>query len=308
MNTKEYVASLFADYEQTAALAEFKEELQTNLDDRIKSLVQKDMSEQEAFKKATTELGDISALADELSLKKRREVFEDAYLGIRKYIKPPRVAAYVLAGACALFGIASSLIAFLGMDARFAPEGLQIQTNTRLTAFFAVLMFFTVVSVCLFTFLGTTQETASRYPMSAKRGLWYTLAAGLISFGIILFPLTYFAVGRGLLEALATLIPFVLPGIGLLVFLILTEKNHLKPWVTDRISEETKQAEEIWKNPALSARFGMFSGAIWILAIGLFVLLGILMGFQFSWFVFVLAIAAELVLQGVMIKNKEETK
>jgi hypothetical protein len=308
MNTKEYVASLFADYEQTTELAEFKEELQTNLDDRIKSLVQKDMNEQEAFKKATTELGDISALADELSLKRRQEVFRDAYLGIRKYMKSRRVVAYVLAGACALFGIASSLITFLAMDTRFVPEELQIHTNERLTAFFAVLMFFTVVSVCLFTFLGTTQETAGRHPMSARRGLWYTLAAGFISFGIILFPLTYFAVGRGLMEALATLIPFVLPGLGLLIFLILTEKNHLKPWVTERISEETKQAEEIWKNPALSARFGMFSGAIWILALGLFVLLGILIGFQFSWFVFVLAVAVQLVLQGRMIKNKGEAK
>ncbi|GHU64340.1 hypothetical protein FACS189447_00940 [Spirochaetia bacterium] len=308
MNTKEYVASLFADYEETTELAEFKEELQTNLDDRIKSLVQKDMNEQDAFNKATTELGDISALADELSLKKRREVFEDAYLGIRKYMKSRRVAAYVLAGASVLFGIVSALLVFLAMDTRFVPEALQIHTDIRLTAFFATLMFFTVIGACLFTFLGTTQETASRYPMTIKRGLWYTLAALLLSLGITLFPLTYYATGGGLMEALATLIPFVLPGIGLLVFLVLTEKNHLKPWVTERISEETKRAEELWKNPALAARFGMFSGAIWILAIGLFVLLGLLMGFQYSWFVFVLAVAGELVLQGVMIKSKGETK
>jgi hypothetical protein len=130
----------------------------------------------------------------------------------------------------------------------------------------------------------------------------------MVSFGILLFPLTFFATARGLMEALATLIPFVLPGIGLLVFLILTERNRLKPWVTDRISEEAKKAQEIWKDPALSARFGMFSGAIWILALGLFVLLGILAGFQFSWFVFVLAVAVQLVLQGRMIKAKGEVK
>ncbi|MDR3172063.1 MAG: hypothetical protein LBU17_10625 [Treponema sp.] len=39
MNTKDYVKSLFKDYEETEALRDFMEELQTNLDDRIASMV-----------------------------------------------------------------------------------------------------------------------------------------------------------------------------------------------------------------------------------------------------------------------------
>ena len=84
MNTEEYVHSLFADYEETQGLKDFMEELQSNLDARVASLVKKGLSEQDAFEKACAELGDISVLADELSLKKRREVFEEVYMDIRK--------------------------------------------------------------------------------------------------------------------------------------------------------------------------------------------------------------------------------
>jgi hypothetical protein len=77
---KELVDSLFEGYEQTAELADFKEELLSNLNDKLESLVKKGMDSETAFAKASAELGDISALADELSLKKRKEVFEEVYI------------------------------------------------------------------------------------------------------------------------------------------------------------------------------------------------------------------------------------
>jgi len=48
----------------------------------------------------------------------------------------------------------------------------------------------------------------------------------------------------------------------------------------------------------------LFSGAIWICAIGLFVLLGFIIGFKFSWLVFVFAIAFQLLVQGFMSKRR----
>jgi hypothetical protein len=63
-----------------------------------------------------------------------------------------------------------------------------------------------------------------------------------------------------------------------------------------------KREMEIWNNPAAAARFGLFSGAIWIFAIGLFILLGFLIGFKFSWLVFVFAVAIQLLVQGLMSK------
>ncbi|MDR1836518.1 MAG: permease prefix domain 1-containing protein, partial [Treponema sp.] len=58
MNAKEFVDSLFKGYEETAGLADFKEELLGNLNAKIESLVKKGMDTQAAFIKASAELGD----------------------------------------------------------------------------------------------------------------------------------------------------------------------------------------------------------------------------------------------------------
>jgi hypothetical protein len=64
-----------------------------------------------------------------------------------------------------------------------------------------------------------------------------------------------------------------------------------------------KEGMEIWNDPAMAARFGMFSGAIWIFAFGFFFLLGFLISFKFSWLVFIFATAVQLLVQGVMVKK-----
>ena len=108
---------------------------------------------------------------------------------------------------------------------------------------------FLTAAVIGFTFLGVTQETASMLPVSKKRGAWYAAAAGLISFGLFTMPIVYFSTKLAnnivndvldfdipvknlemLVPAIGVIIAFVLPGIGILVFLVLTEKDRLKPW------------------------------------------------------------------------------
>jgi uncharacterized membrane protein YidH (DUF202 family) len=246
MNTKDYIKSLFKDYEETEALRDFMEELQSNLDARIASLIRKGISEDEAFARATGELGDISVLAGELSLKRRQEVFEDAYMGIKKYMTPSRAAAYLFFGAVLVFGVVLSAVSGLAVVDRVIIEGAPLAElkTEQPGAIFGVLLIFLTASVAGLTFLGVSQETAARYPLSVKRALWYTLAAALIVFGITLFPLVYFTVhgvaesgidryitgNSALIGALVVTVFFFLPGLGLLFFLCLTEKNRLKPW------------------------------------------------------------------------------
>jgi hypothetical protein len=105
-----------------------------------------------------------------------------------------------------------------------------------------------------------------------------------------------------LVPAIGVLIPFVLPGIGILVFFVLTEKDRLKPWAKNFHSKVIEGEMAIWNNPAKASRFGMFSGAIWIFAVGIFIALGFLIGFRFSWPVFIFATAFQLVVQGRMYK------
>lgn len=310
MNTKEYVQSLFRDYEETEGLRDFMEELQSNLDARIASLVQK--GEQNAFERACAELGDISALADELSLKKRREVFEEVYMDIRKYMSTKRVAAYVSFGIIALFGIIAAFICYYapgqhihsGLD-RFIEWGFDYEVS--MVTFIGALAPFLAASIAGFTFLGLTQETRSHFPMSGKRAAWYTAAAALIAFGVFAIPITYFSFrywerSYAAMITIAVLIPFLLPGGGLLCFLALTEKKRLKPWAVSMQMETLKQME-MWNDPAIANRFGMYSGAIWIFAAALFILFGFLAGFRYSWVVFLFAVAFQLLVQGIMMKK-----
>jgi hypothetical protein len=304
MKAHEFVKSLFKDYEETPALRDFMEEIQRNLEDRIASLVKKGMPEEEALARASSELGDISALADEMSLKRRQEVYQDAYLGIQRYMKPPRVAAYVLFGAALAFGIISALIVYFSSKDKAGTLG-------------TLLPFFTA-SVAGFTFLGLTQEDAANYPMEKRRAAWYTLAAGLIAFGVVLFPLTFFAVSQGdspffpfmadwgLIPALGTQIPFVIPGMALLVFLCLTEKSRLKPWAAEHYKEMA--SPELWQSPGHEVRFGLFSGALWIFTMGLFIALGFAISFKYSWLVFIFATAAQLLIQALLFKPEDQDK
>ena len=316
MKAEEYVKSLFKDFEETEALKDFMEEIQSNLEDRTASLVKKGLGEEEAFGKAKAELGDISILADEMSLKRRQEVYQDAYLGIQRYMNPHRVAAYVFFGAALVFGIISSMVVYFS-TAKYSGMGL---SGDSLTGASATLLPFFVAAIAGFTFLGLTQENAASYSMDKKRAGWYTLAAALIAFGVNLFPLVYFAVSKeknsfqwshhasfikehALVAALSVEIPFLIPGIGLLVFLCLTEKSRLKPWAEAHYKEMHK-ASEFWGNPAQSVRFGMFSGAIWIFAAALFVTLGFAIEFRYSWLVFIFATAVQLLVQGLLFKEK----
>jgi hypothetical protein len=63
---------------------------------------------------------------------------------------------------------------------------------------------------------------------------------------------------------------------------------------------------ELFMNSATAVRFGMFTGTIWIAAIALFVLFGLLIGFKFSPVIFLFAIAVQLCVQGMTIKNEKK--
>ncbi|MDR2101075.1 MAG: permease prefix domain 1-containing protein [Treponema sp.] len=301
MDTKVYIDSLFTGYEETPALRDFKEELQSNLEARIASLLTRGMNEGEAFEKASGELGDISVLADQISLRKKQDIFRDAYMGVRNYLRPGRVAAYVIAGTWFILGGVIALVVYLTGENQSALEAFW-EPNKKLVRTFGVLFAFIPLAAAVFTFLALTQETASRYPCPKKRSAWYALAAAVLCAGLIFFPLTYFATDRGLMEAIASLIPFFIPGLALLFFLRLSEKDHRKPWAREQYEKELRASRELWRDPAAAARFAMISGAVWIFAAGLFFLLGFLAGFRISWLVFVFALAVQLVIRSLMIK------
>jgi riboflavin transporter FmnP len=236
-NTKFHVDSLFNGFEETKNLAEFKEELTGHLNEKIASLVKKGVNEMEAFQKAVTELGDISAIAEEMSLKKKQEIYSDMYMRTRKYITPLRAILFVLGGAIIFFGAVASAITWFTTEMQHAALG-------------AAMVFVTIGAVLL-TFMALTQETATKYPMSWKRAIFYAIAVCIFLFGIFVVPLAYFSItlevqntaeiaehgwtnsiqNLGFTAAIGSTIPFILPSAALFVFLVLTEKDRRKPWV-----------------------------------------------------------------------------
>jgi MFS family permease len=307
MDAQGHIQSLFTDYEETPELRDFMEELQSNMEARVASLVKKGLAEGDAFAKAAAELGDISVLADRMSRKRRQEVFEDAYLGLRKYLTPLRVAGYVFFGTALAAGIIIAFIAYVSSGGSFLNGRLETEAGAFTAALGSFLCFF-VVSVMGLTFLLLTQETSSRYPLRNKRAFWYAIGAGASAAGLVLFPLSYFAVSgtevRGsyeaLVPALGTALVFLLPGIALLSFLGLTERKNLKSWALERYAAGPEQNKEL--QDALS-RLGLFSGAIWTAAFGFFFVLGFALGFRFSWLAFVFATALQLLVQALLYKR-----
>jgi hypothetical protein len=296
MDPQTYVNSLFADYEENAALTDFKEEILSNLEARIASLTHKGLDEAEAFAKAAEELGDISALADEISRKKRQEVFATMYMGSTfNYLNTRRVAAYVLCGVVLGFGLITAALAWF-------------YTDKLLAASLGTLMPFGALPIAGFVFLGLTQETAAQEPMNWKRALLYAADSAVLLCGVVVFAITYFSeiipgsqVIYGLPPALATLIPFALPSLAFGAFLILTERDRSKPWVAaQRNNFRAQMVEQIsarQSDPAAATRYGLLSGALWITAAALFALIILLGAWKFSWIALVIAIVGQMFIE-----------
>ena len=98
------------------------------------------------------------------------------------------------------------------------------------------------------------------------------------------------------LSSIGSLIPFALPGSVLLAFLLLTEKSRHKPWVVEQQAAWAERMKEQFADPYAAMRFGLRSGALWIFAAALFIALGFMIGFQYSWLAFLFAIAAQLLI------------
>ena len=300
MDIQKHVDALFADYQENPALNDFKEELASHLDERIKSFIKKGMDEIQSLEKALDELGDISSIADELGKKKRQEVFFEAYMkNTKTYMDKKHIYGYILAGGLLALGVILTLTAY------FASGEPMVSLSSG--------MLLIILPICAFVFLGLTQETAKNYPMNWKRALIYTATAGLILFGLKFFAATLlkFFIIEGystakLIPAIGSLLPFALPGTVILAFLLLTEKNRHKPWVMEQQAIWAKQVMEQFADPYAATRFGLYSGALWIFALALFIALGFIISFKFSWLVFLLAISVQILILALMTpKNKD---
>lgn len=92
MELKEFIDKAFEKYEESPELIDFKEELLTNLQDRLKSLEANGIKRTDALRQIQIEFADINKIADEMSLEKKKEVFEMRYMSLRNFVTKTRAA------------------------------------------------------------------------------------------------------------------------------------------------------------------------------------------------------------------------
>lgn len=290
MMIKKYVDDLFHGYESTAELEDFKEEIIINLKDRVQDLENAGKSSDAAFAEAVSELGDITAIADDLSREKRKEIIGKMYVDTKPKLSAGYAIGYTLSAGVLLFGIITGLITYFS-----AGNNLFIAISSFLP--------FVVPAGASLTYLGLTTETAAKYPMNWKRALIYALAAGVILFGISISSSHYFMENSNPAAILGVLIPFVLPGILVIAFLILTEKKRFKPWLMQEHERYHEAYEGYYRDTEEVTKRGMLSGALWIGAIGVFLLIWILTNILYALPVFFFAIVGELLIEYRMVSK-----
>src|SRR5690625_56227 len=288
MELKEFINKAFEKYEESPKLIDFKEELLTNLQDRLKSLETTGLTREEALKEIEIEFADINKIADEMSLAKKKEVFESQYMSLRHFVTKPRAVIYTILGVLIGFGLITS--------------GLSYLSSGKIESLTGVLMLFLVVPLAGFVYMGLTQETATRHPMRPLRASIYAVATFVLLFGALLVPMLVFGEARSLEGALAVLIPFALPSIGVIGFLMITEQEHRKAWVLQEAEKQHEWAKD-FESSGNAQTFGIMTGAVWILAIGAFVFLLTLKLWIYSWIPFIIAIALTLFLLAYYMKK-----
>jgi MFS family permease len=293
MKEKVYVERLFADYEDSPEIRDFKEEIVANFAERVKELVSTGLDEEKAFEKAAAELGDITAIADEVGKKKRNEAIGQMYIGAKMSVSKRTAIGLALATGLLLLAVGTALLAFFGTSESAAPYYLAA--------------FLLASALGTYTFFGLTWESATHYAMKNGRALAYGFACLLGFLGAGLAVVSFLLDGFAMSAALGLKMALLLPAICALVFLGLTESDRQKPWlraIVEREREESLQNHAEIVNPVKAAKFGVTSVALWILAVGVFLTIGFAIGWQYAWLAFVFALALQMFMVTTIFEKK----
>ena len=286
MREQVYVDRLFADYEDTPEIRDFKEEITANLTEHVKELVSKGLDDENAFEKAAAELGDITAIADDVGKKKRNETIVQMYMKAKVPTTRKTALGMTAASALSLLAVGIALISLF--------------SSSQSASFFYASVVLLSFSCGMFAYFGMTQETAARYAMKSKRAAAYgaVILAGVLGAGLAV--VSFFCTDLGLPAAVGIKAAFIIPAICALIFLLITEPKRHKPWykamikdMIDREMEGSAVNGNSIVNIANAARFGVASGGVWMLAIAVFLSLRFVAAWQHSWLVFPFAVALQ---------------
>lgn len=278
---KRYVDNLFLEIYQTKELNELKEEMTSNLLEKIKDFIDNGHGENEAFNKSVSDLGDTSELVEGLKKASKQRIYEDMHK--KQPIDKKYVIGYIVASVILIIGIMISGIRYLDTKDLFSTVRI-------------ILPFF-ITSVGLFIYLGLTQETTQVYGMKNSRAIGYSLASMILMLGLGLSGLSYLN-GIKLSKILGTFMLSVIPSAILYIYLGLTEKNRSKVnWQQEWV--------KYYSDPKSMMIYGNIIGALWIFTFGAIPLVGFKLSWKYAWIPFIVAIGIQLIIDAILTSKKD---
>lgn len=209
IKVKKHFDDLFADVGASQQLFDLKEELATNMKEKIADYKSRGMDDEQAFKEAVISLGDLRGLVDDMRIIGQDTAKQHVYSSMTARISTGGIIAGTL---LILFGIFTvSMLYFM----RLPGESV---TGSGI---------FIVAGGALITYSLLTRETRRKYAMNKIRAGFYALSIGLLLFAVFTGIITGFATGEMYIAIGSTMV-FSLIGIGLFLFLILTGNDRRK--------------------------------------------------------------------------------
>jgi hypothetical protein len=253
----------FAGVDMTAEVQDLKEEMRANLVARAAELEHSGSSPDQAARRAMAELGDIRSVIDETGGGSAQAA---PWLGQRVRPKPGFVMRTVVLSLIAAAALAAVV---LGVFRAGVPLWAQAVSCAVLAVCGGV-----IVTDAL------RQETTTNYPVPSRRAIGYGISAalalvgtGLAVLGVPEVSVPWF-VGGGL-AVVASVIGFT--------YLGATQTNRHKPWVLNLHRQYHEVDDGFNHDPAAAARFGLYTVAIWLIAVAAFIVLSITVGWAWSW-------------------------
>lgn len=259
----------FAGVPVTAESQDLKEELRGSLAARAAELEDKGLTPAKAATTAFGELGDVDEIVAPLRRGEARELsIAETYMAHRVRPRSAFVARTVSLAGVIVSATTLAVLAAAGV----IDWGLGVQL--------ALLLGGAAVPAALLTADSVHQETTSAYPVPARRAVWYGVSAGLgvagISMGAAIAADTSaawpYAVGVPLFAAFALS----------LTYLVVTQSNRQKAWVREVERRALRGETSAWEHadafagdPEGAARFGVYTGTLWVAAIIVFVVVTI---------------------------------
>lgn len=282
----------FTGITMTAEAQDLKEEMRANLMARIAELQAAGVPAAEAARRAIAELGDIRSLIDEVTGAPGRRVPDAPWQQHRVSPKPAyaaRTILFSLIGLAALGLMVVDLVPAAGVTIDVVAVGAAVAALAFAGA--------AIVADAL------RQETTANFPLPRKRSLAYGLStlAGLAGLGI---GAQYLRANALALLGIGTVL--VVVSIAAFIYLGVTQTNRHKPWVV-RLETEAAAADLFIRDPATAARFGLYTVAIWVVAVAAFEVLGFTVGWAWSWLALVAGFAMMMLVLGRMFASATPT-